>query len=157
MMRQVWMMQQTWMTRQTWMMRVGLVLVLALTLNACGRKEVPLVMTGEAIAIPQIDDLQTKVIGNVLRMDFVLKGDAQGVGYEIDRTQLDPYCHCPGMWRRFFEQPALKRQANQAAYRIINLKTDKIEFLFRIRAVDVSGNFGPWSKMIHARAIDLSK
>lgn len=142
--------------QQALKLSVGLLLCLSLLLTACGRKEVPQVINGESVA-PQISDLRSEVVGNVLRMDFTLVGDTQGVGYEIDRTQEDPYCQCPGMWRRFYEQPALARQVNKAAYRIINLKTDKIEFLFRIRAVDVIGNFGPWSKMIRARAVDLRK
>jgi len=135
---------------------VWLCLILAVLLNGCGRKEVPQNIVDDSVK-PQIVDLQHKVIGNVLRLDFALKGNAQGVGYDIDRTQMDPYCQCPGFWRRFFEQPALAKQVNEDTYRIISLKTAEVEFLFRIRAVDVAGNFGPWSKLIHAQAIDLNK
>ncbi len=135
---------------------IWLCLVVAVLLNGCGRKEVPQNIVDDAVT-PQIVGLQHKVVGNVLRLDFVLKGSSEGVGYEIDRTQVDPYCQCPGFWRRFFEQPALARQVNEKGYRIINLKTDAIEFLFRIRAVDAVGNFGPWSKLIRAQAVDLNK
>ncbi|RLL51189.1 hypothetical protein D8Y20_10010 [Mariprofundus sp. EBB-1] len=135
---------------------VWLCLILAVFLNGCGRKEVPQAIVDDAVT-PQIVDLRSGVVGNVLRLDFVLKGSAEGVGYEIDRTKVDPYCQCPGFWRRFYEQPALARQVNEETYRIINLKTDAVEFLFRIRAVDVAGNFGPWSKLIRAQAVDLRK
>ena len=135
---------------------VWLCLVLALLLNGCGRKEMPQVLSGTSVT-PQISDLSHDVVGNVLRLEFVLKGNAQGVGYQIDRTQMDPYCNCPGFWRRFFEQPALAKQVNEKAKRIINLKTDAVEFVFRIRAIDATGSFGPWSKLIHARAVDLRK
>ena len=135
---------------------VWLCLVLAVLLNGCGRKEVPQAIVDDSVK-PQIVDLQYKVIGNVLRLDFVLKGSSEGVGYEIDRTQMDPYCQCPGFWRRFFEQPALAKQVNEDSYRIISLKTADVEFLFRIRAVDAVGNFGPWSKLIRAQAVDLNK
>jgi len=135
---------------------VWLCLVLAVLLSGCGRKEVPQAIVDDSVK-PQIVDLQYKVIGNVLRLDFVLKGSSEGVGYEIDRTQMDPYCQCPGFWRRFFEQPALAKQVNEDSYRIISLKTADVEFLFRIRAVDAVGNFGPWSKLIRAQAVDLNK
>lgn len=130
--------------------------VLAVLLNGCGRKEVPQAIVDDSVK-PRIVGLQHKVTGNVLRLDFVLKGSSEGVGYEIDRTQMDPYCQCPGFWRRFFEQPALAKQVNEDSYRIISLKTAEVEFLFRIRAIDAFGNFGPWSKLIRAQAVDLNK
>jgi len=129
---------------------VGLWLLVAL--NACGLKESPQMIV-DASLTPQISDLRYDVAGNILRLDFKLTGDVAGVGYQIDRTRVDPYCQCPGFWRRFFEQPTLAKQVNVDSYKIIRLTTDVDEFLFRIRAIDASGNFGPWSTMIRAQAV----
>ncbi|MBL4775146.1 MAG: hypothetical protein JKY87_03720 [Mariprofundus sp.] len=130
-------------------------LMLLLFLNACGLKEAPQVIVDSSIT-PKINDLRYHVSANILRLDFKLTGDVAGVGYQIDRTRVDPYCQCPGFWRRFFEQPTLARQVNEDSYKIIRLTTGTDEFLFRIRAIDVSGNFGPWSKIIRAQA-DMSQ
>ena len=131
---------------------IAVLLLLALALSGCGRKEAPQVINNGSIT-PQISDLYYEVVGNVLRLDFTLNGDANGVGYQIDRTQIDPYCKCPGFWRRFFEQPTLAKQVDVASYKIIRLTTTA-EFVFRIRAIDTVGSFGPWSKLIRARAAD---
>ncbi|MDQ6969869.1 MAG: hypothetical protein Q9M16_05120 [Mariprofundus sp.] len=139
-------------------MKFSLVLLLlALTLNACGRKEAPQVIVDGSVTTPQIADLRHEVIGSVLRMDFVLKGDAQGVGYQIDRTKIDPYCQCPGFWRRFFEQRAQAKQVGAKSYKMIHMKDYTTELVFRIRAIDAAGNLGPWSKIIHAQGVDLSQ
>jgi len=131
-------------------------LFLTLVLNGCGRKEIPQVMVDASI-IPQITDLRQEVNVSVLRLDFVLEGDAHGVGFQIDRTKMDPYCQCPGMWRRFFEQRAQAKQVGTKSYKMIHLNDYTTEFLFRIRAVDAFGNLGPWSKVIHARGMDPDK
>ena len=127
-----------------------------LLLAGCGKKEAPQVV-GDTSEKPQIVDLSYEVVGNVLELKFSLAGDPAGLGYQIDRTQVDPYCHCLDIWRRYYERPAMKQQVGTPLTRPINLKTDKVEFVFRIRAIDRFGNFGPWSKAIHARAVDLSK
>jgi len=132
-----------------------LILVTALMFSACGRKEAPqLIVTGAA---PQLIDLKYEVSGGALKLDFVLTGSADGVGYQIDRTEMDPYCKCPGFFRRYFEQPAFPAQVGTPLTRLINLKTTEKEFVFRIRAVDAQGNLGEWSELIHARGMDLMK
>lgn len=131
-----------------------LILAAALAVSGCGRKEAPQVVS-DGSAKPQISDLRHSVEGNVMRLDFRLSGDPAGVGYQIDRTQIDPYCQCPGFWRRYFEQPVLAAQANTEINKMITLKSAKIEYVFRIRAIDAAGNFGPWSKMIRVRGVDL--
>jgi len=135
---------------------VLLCLLLTLALNGCGRKQLPQV-TNDTTVMPQISDLSHEITVNVLRMEFTPEGDAQGVGFQIDRTEMDPYCKCPGFWRRFYERPALARYANKETYKLITLKTKGVPYLFRIRAVDAAGNLGPWSKLIHARFDGLKK
>ncbi len=135
--------------------RHGVWLLLALlALGGCGRKEMPQPVVAPSDK-PQLVDLQYEQAGNVLKLTFILRGNPAGVGYQIDRTRIDPYCQCPGFWRRYTEQAALPDLANRKHKRIINLKTDKVEYLFRMRAVDLNGNFGPWSRSIRARGVDL--
>ena len=130
-------------------------LMLGLLVSGCGRKEAPqLVAEGAA---PRLVDLKYEVNGGSLKLDFKLSGSPEGVGYQIDRTEMDPYCGCPGFFRRYFEQPAFAGQVGKPVIKLINLKTSKKEFVFRIRAVDAEGNLGRWSEAIHARGVDLMK
>ena len=132
---------------------IWVVLVLALALSGCGRKEAPqAVMEG---AKPALTDLRHEVNGNILELYFSLQGSPEGVGYQIDRAEIDPYCDCPGMWRRYLAQEPMPKQVDKPHTRFINLKTTKRTFAFRIRAVDAAGNLGPWSPIIRARGVDL--
>jgi len=136
----------------------GFILLMAavVLVTGCGRKEAPQPADGAA-AKPYISDLSHQVVGNVLELSFTLKGSPDGVGFQIDRTEMDPYCQCPGFWRRFDQREPQARLVDLKTTKLINLKTDKKDFLFRIRAFDAAGNLGPWSKMITARGINLSK
>jgi len=131
-----------------------MLLILSFGLAACGRKETPVPVVPEN-AKPQIQNLESEIAGNILKLSFTLTGNPAGMGYQIDRTQIDPYCKCPGFWRRYYDQQPLSHLANDNTAKNLNLKTDKIEYLFRIRAVDQNGSFGPWSRAIHARGVDL--
>ncbi|MFQ5518477.1 MAG: hypothetical protein ACE5E3_00605 [Mariprofundus sp.] len=125
-----------------------------IVLSGCGRKEAPQPVTEHAIT-PQLTDLRHEAAGNVLQLHFKIHGDAAGVGYQVDRTEIDPYCQCPGFWRRYIEQPAIASQVDTEMVKFIKLKTTKVEYAFRVRAFDTAGNLGPWSKMIRARGVDL--
>jgi len=129
-------------------------LMLAMVLTACGHKEAPHPVT-DSSEKPQLLGLQYEQAGNVLKLTFKLRGDPKGVGYQIDRTQIDPYCQCPGFWRRYRDQQPMADLVNRTTKKIINLKTTKIEFVYRLRAIDINGNFGPWGKSIRARGVDL--
>ncbi|MDQ6991907.1 MAG: hypothetical protein Q9M31_00390 [Mariprofundus sp.] len=138
-----------------WRLFTLLLLTVGISLSACGRKEAPQISTGDEK--PQINNLRDQVVGNVLELKFTLTGMAKGVGFHVDRTQIDPYCHCPGFWRRFYDRPALPVQVGVESKRLIKLKNDTVEYLFRIRAYDIDGNLGPWSHAIHAKGVDLSR
>lgn len=128
--------------------------VLAMLVAGCGLKQPPHVLpTG---APPQIVDLTSEVNGPALVLNFRLLGSARGVGYQIDRAEIDPYCKCPSMWRRYFDQPALPQQVNEPLKKLISLGSYRV-YLFRIRAVDVEGNLGEWSKPIRAQAVNLDE
>ncbi|MDQ6981764.1 MAG: hypothetical protein Q9M08_01980 [Mariprofundus sp.] len=129
-------------------------LLVAMLLAGCGHKEAPQPVADSSVK-PQLLGLQYEQAGNVLKLSFKLRGDPSGVGYQIDRTQIDPYCQCPGFWRRYHDQQPLADLVNRTMKKIINLKTTKIEFVYRLRPIDINGNFGPWSKSIRARGVDL--
>lgn len=109
---------------------------------------------GDNVAKPQVVNLQYETVGTGMRLSFELRGNPAGVGYQIDRTLIDPYCKCPGFWRRFVDQAPMPRQVNRKMVKMLKLSSKK-EFLFRIRAVDAAGNLGPWSKMMRVRGEDL--
>jgi len=136
---------------------VWMLLVISIVLTGCGRKEMPQPATNPGDLKPQLVDFQYEQSGKVLKVTFALRGNPAGMGYQVDRTQIDPYCQCPGFWRRYIVQEPMAHLANQKTVKMIDLKTTKTEFVYRFRATDMNGNFGSWSKMIRARAIDLRK
>jgi len=129
-------------------------LLAALLFSGCGRKEAPQQLT-DSISKPHLVGLSHQVVGNILELKFTTKGASEGVGYQIDRTEMDPYCQCPGFWRRYDQLDPHPKLVNSATTKLINLKTTKRTFLFRIRAFDAAGNLGQWSKAITARGVDL--
>lgn len=130
-----------------------ILLAAALVISGCGRKEAPQIVSEGAK--PELVDFRHEQTGNVLQLYFILKGNPEGVGYQIDRAEIDPICKCPGIWRRYLEQEPMPKSVNTELNRLINLKTTKREFAFRIRAFDAEGNLGAWSAPVQARAIDL--
>jgi predicted small lipoprotein YifL len=125
-------------------------LCLGLAVAACGRKEPPRVV--DTHQPPHLTSLEHSVEANSLVLSFVMQGGGGGLGYQIDRAELDPHCNCPSMWRRFLEQPALPRQVGVTMTRNINIHAPGHVYFFRIRAVDSLGNLGEWSKTIRAEA-----
>jgi len=134
--------------------KILIVGMLAMLLAGCGRKEPPQVLAKGAP--PQIVELTHEVNGPALVLNFRLLGSERGVGYQIDRAEMDPYCKCPSMWRRYYDQPALPQQVNTPLKKLISLGSYR-QFLFRIRAVDADGNLGKWSKPMHAQAVNLDQ
>lgn len=122
---------------------------LLMLLAACGRKEAPQIVSG---APPRIAELHHEISGNSLKLQLRLVGGEEGIGYQIDRAEMDPYCKCPSMWRRYYELPPHAKYAGKKLTRLINLRSSKQAYFFRIRAVDGLGRLGPWSKPIQARA-----
>ncbi len=125
-----------------------------LMLAACGHKAPP--QPADA-SPPRIVGLKHEVTGPALKLEFVLQGDPAGVGYQIDRAEIDPICNCPTMWQRYFEQPPYPNQVGERQTRLLNLRTLDRTYLFRIRAFDAHGRLGAWSETIRAQAVDLMK
>lgn len=132
---------------------IWILLAAVLVVSGCGRKEAPQIVHDGAK--PELTDFRHEQNGNIVLFYFTLRGDPAGVGYQIDRAEIDPYCKCPGLWRRYFEQEPMPKLANRESRRIINLKTTEREFAFRVRAFDAEGNIGAWSPVVRVRAIDL--
>ena len=132
-----------------------LIVCLGLVLAGCGRKEPPQVT--DAREEPQIVGLEYIIVGNSLKLDFKLAGGADGIGFQVDRTEQDPECKCPSFWRRYFEQPPAADRADRPLVQMFNLQTHKKAFYFRLRAVDGLGRLSPWSKPIFAQAEEMTE
>jgi len=130
-------------------LQAAICLSLVLVLLGCGRKEAPQA-SGEGVP-PVIAEMTHVVEGNILVLNLRLQGGTNGIGYQVDRAEVDPFCKCPGFWRRFFERPPILGQAGKQLGRNINLNTSAGgEYIFRVRAVDGLGRLGPWSKSFRA-------
>ncbi len=124
-----------------------------LLLIGCGRKEAPQAVNDSALK-PQIVDLAHTFDIGLLQLDFSLKGNPAGVGYQIDRAEVDPYCNCPSFWRRYDERLPNPKLLEDPIKKLITITVKDRAFLFRIRAYDNEGNIGPWSKMMRGQYTD---
>jgi len=128
-----------------------LLMIAGIVLTACGRKEPPQPVAENAP--PAIVSIESVIAGNSLKLDITLSGGKGGIGYQIDRAEIDPYCKCPGFWRRYYEEvPNSKNFERASMPQLINLRGGDFEYAFRVRAVDILGRFSEWSKPIRARA-----
>jgi len=128
-----------------------LFVITAFLLAGCGRKEPPQPMAESAP--PVLISVEHIIAGNSLQLDIKMSGGANGIGYQIDRAEIDPHCNCPGIWRRHHEElPQAKNFKRPSISQLVNLKSSKIEYVFRVRAVDSLGRFSEWSRTIRARA-----
>jgi len=120
---------------------------LSLLLTACGRKEMPQVAASDGP--PEIAQLTVESTFKVVRMNLRLKGGHNGIGYQIDRAELDPYCKCPDRWQRYFEQSPTPLNADKEIVKVFRTELGDHQFLYRLRAIDGEGRLGAWSKVIH--------
>ncbi len=132
--------------------RTWIILLLVLVLGACGRKEAPQIISDDQP--PQLVDFRYELKDMVLKLEFKLSGNPEGVGYQIDRAAIDPYCKCPGLWRRYLEHLATPRNIGVPITKLLRLRSTTTEYVFRIRAFDAAGQLGPWSKNIHTLGVD---
>ncbi|MDX8408906.1 MAG: hypothetical protein R8J84_02495 [Mariprofundales bacterium] len=134
------------------MRRLTMVVMGLLLLTGCGRKEPPQPLTDQT-APPSIASMQTEQAYNSLKLTMHLAGGGGLLGYQIDRAQIDPFCHCPTPWRRDYEMQPKKAMDQGEVIRLITVRTGNVEFLYRIRAVDALGRLGSWSKPMHIKVI----
>ena len=126
--------------RKTW--AIGLCAVL-LAAAACGRKLPPQPVADKP---PRILRLDHSVQVNSLVLHIVVTGSAEGVGYQVDRAEYDPYCKCPSFWRRYFERTPVPKQSGRELTKLFNIGEGQKAYFFRVRAIDSLGRFSPWSK-----------
>jgi len=132
---------------------IWVLLMAVLVLGGCGRKEAPQII--HDAQPPRLVGLQHELSGMVLKLGFELVGNPEGVGFQIDRAEMDSYCKCPGLWRRYLEQLPSPQNIGVPITKILKLRTPNVEYVFRVRAVDMTGQLGPWGKIIHATGVDL--
>jgi len=131
---------------------VGCLVVAGLLAVGCGRKEVPQPIIGQTPP-PSIVSLAYEQNYNSIKVTMRLTGGGGLLGYQVDRAQIDPICHCPTAWRRDYELPPRKEMDQKEVFRLITVRTPNVAFLYRIRAIDALGRLGMWSATIHAKAV----
>jgi len=124
-------------------------LIIGLALTACGRKQMPQLVTDTP---PQIVELRHEIGERAIKLTMRITGGSYGIGYQIDRAEMDPYCKCPGFWQRYREEFPAEKNIGKELSVALSLGDGTVEYAFRVRAVDGLGQLGPWSKPIRARA-----
>jgi len=130
------------------MHKVLLLCMAVLMMTACGRKEPPQALANTAP--PQIASLKVVDADPSKKLEIQLAGGEHGVGYQIDRAEMDPYCKCPSTWLRYYEEPPLARNNDRLLQKMIRLEVGKHDYVYRLRAIDAMGRLGSWSKTIQA-------
>jgi hypothetical protein len=126
-----------------------LLAITAMLAAGCGRKEPP-----QAIATagpPQLTITSQELAGNIIKLHLRLEGGDKGIGYQIDRSEMDPYCNCPSNWQRLYEEPPMDRNRGADLKKLLRLRLDRT-YMYRIRAVDGLGRLGSWSKPFSGKA-----
>ncbi|MBF0282091.1 MAG: hypothetical protein HQM07_05945 [Zetaproteobacteria bacterium] len=131
-----------------WFKSFLLTMFVFLSLSACGLKQDPQPLVADAE--PVITQLSHEINGNTLRLSLLLGGGSMGVGYQIDQTEIDPYCDCPSFWRRMVEEYPNPKNIGQPLNHLIALKKKGQAYAYRVRAIDAIGRFSPWSQVIRA-------
>jgi len=129
-----------------------MVMVGLLLLTGCGRKEPPQPLSDQSPP-PSIASMQIEQAYNSLKLTMQLAGGGGVLGYQIDRAQIDPICHCQTPWQRDYEVQPKPAMDQGKVIRMITVRTPNVEFFYRIRAVDALGRLGSWSKPMHIKVI----
>jgi len=129
-------------------MRKLLWLVVVLMVVSCGRKEPPQVMLDagepELVLLHVLDAAPSK------KLEIQLAGGQGAVGYQMERAEMDPYCKCPSMWQRYYEEPPQPKNSTRVLKKMIRLEVGGHDYVYRLRAIDAFGRLGKWSKILRA-------
>jgi len=134
------------------MYKFSLVVAVLLLAVGCGRKEAPQVMVDAGP--PEIATLNVIAADPSNKVEIELVGGEGGVGYQIDRAEMDPYCKCPSVWQRYYEEPPQVRNNTRKLEKMIRLEVGGHDYVYRFRAIDALGRLGAWSKQIQ---VDIKK
>jgi len=123
-----------------------LLLVLTLLLIAgCGRKEPPQVIVDADV--PEVASIKVTDAEPSKKLEIQLAGGAGGVGYQLDRAEMDPYCKCPSGWLRYYEEPPLERNNTRVLQKMIRVEVAGHDYVYRLRAIDAAGRLGVWQRL----------
>ena len=123
-----------------------LLLVLGvLLMTGCGRKEPPQVIVNADV--PDIASIKESDAFPRTTLEIQLAGGAGGVGYQMDRAEMDPYCKCPSVWRRYYEEPPQERNHTRVLQKMLRLQVGGNDFAYRLRAIDAAGRLGTWQRL----------
>jgi len=128
------------------MYKFSLLLAVLLLATACGRKEPPQVMVDTGP--PEIATLNVIDANPSNKVEIELVGGEGGVGYQIDRAEMDPYCKCPSVWQRYYEEPPQVKNNTRKLKKMIRLEVGGHDYVYRFRAIDALGRLGAWSKQL---------
>ncbi len=127
-------------------MRKCLLLCLTILVVAgCGRKEPTQAIVD--VGPPEIATLNIVDADPSKKLEIQLAGGQGGVGYQMDRAEMDPYCKCPSTWFRYYEEPPLARNNTKVLQKMISLEVAGHDYVYRLRAIDAAGRLGAWKKL----------
>jgi len=130
------------------MRNLCLLLLAAFVMVGCGRKEPPQAWVDKGE--PNIAVFKVIDAGPSKKIHLQLAGGEGGVGYQIQRAELDPYCHCPSEWQPYTEIPPSRSNLDKPLERMLRLEKNGHYFAYRIRATDALGRLGKWSQTLQA-------
>ena len=122
-----------------------LFMMVALLMAGCGRKEPPQAIIESDK--PVIASLKVVNAAPSNKLEIRLAGGAGGVGYQIDRAEMDPYCKCPSMFQRYYEEPPMVQNYNRLLKKMIRLEVGGHDYVYRVRAIDAAGRLGAWQRI----------
>ncbi len=127
-----------------------LVLMAVWALVACGRKEPPQAWIDKGE--PYMENLELISAGPSKKMMVTLAGGEGGVGYQLERAEMDPYCQCPTAWSPYHEEVPQRKNQGKALERILRFEISGHYYLYRVRAMDALGRLGAWSQTLKQEA-----
>jgi len=138
------------------MRKLLFIVLTALLVVGCGRKEAPQTWfdpsepeqawldKGE----PRIATLDITDAAPSKRLSIELSGGEGGVGYQLQRAEMDPFCQCPGTWHPYYEEPPLRRNEGKTLEKMLRFELGSHAYVYRLRAIDALGRLSPWSETI---------
>jgi len=130
------------------MRKLCLIVLAAWLMTGCGRKEPPQAWIDKGE--PRIASITVVKAGTSKKLQIELADGEGGVGYQLERSEIDPYCQCPSTWHAFTEIPPSRSNEGKILERVLRFEISGHYFLYRVRAVDALGRLGKWSETFKA-------
>ncbi|MDQ6994954.1 MAG: hypothetical protein Q9M18_05105 [Mariprofundaceae bacterium] len=130
------------------MRKLCFIVLAAWLMTGCGRKEPPQAWVDKGE--PRIAHLKLINAGPSKKLKLQLADGEGGVGYQLERSEIDPYCQCPSTWHPFTEVPPSRSYEGKTLERVLRFEIGGHYFLYRVRAIDALGRLGQWSETFQA-------